>query len=234
MRNWVIVIFCFCSSIQAKELVDEIACYTMQERHPLYAIANRLFASSKTLESLKSFKEAGFKVLEIRPSTLVLAKHPGLPGFLIKVYLHSSVRTEEEKWTNLINRCRGAENIRRLIQREKLRYFTVPDKWLYITEEGDPVLIVTYMDIVSKEESKYVWKNSITKEHLKELYTIISHGYASTLLPHNIPYTRSGVFACIDTEVPQRVPRYSHAKAHLSSKMGQYWDKLVQSGQNQE
>jgi hypothetical protein len=213
---------------------EDIDSYLLAQEHPLYPVLDRLLASSEALISVKHLKKAGFSIIEQRPSTLVLAKHPALPGYLIKVYLHSSIRTEEVKWRNLVNRCKGAENIRRLIFKENIRYFTVPDKWLYITKQQDLVLIATYMPILSKEESKYVWKNLVTKEQLEELYLIISHGYGSTLLPHNIPYMKSGSFACIDTEIPQRVPRYSHAKAHLSDKMGKYWDKLVAKGQNHE
>jgi len=226
---WLIAAICFFSFNSLENLQEDIQSYVLQENHPLVASLDKIFDSLTTLDSIKTLKEAHCKILEVRPSTLVLAKHPALPGYLMKLYLHSSLRTEEEKWRNLLNRCRGAENIRKLIQEKGLRHFTVPDKWIYITKGGDPVLIATYMDIVSKEESKYIWKNSVTKEQIKELYTIISHGYASTLLPHNIPYTKSGTFACIDTEVPKRVPKYSHAKAHLSDKMGEYWDKLVKN-----
>ena len=205
--------------------------YALSVDHPLRSKLDSLFSSLKTLQTQENFEKKGFVILHRRPSTLIIAKHAALPGYLIKVYLESSSRPKEENLENLVNRCRGAENIRNLIRQERLRYFTVPDKWIYTTPVGEiPVLLVTDMDIVSKEQSKQAWKNLSSKRQLEELYCIISHGYASTYLPANIPYTRSGKFSCIDTEQPQREPRYENVKAHISKKMSLYWTDLVNIG----
>ncbi len=232
----VLCIVFFIHSIQADTNVDKYESlyqYALYSDHPLRSKLDSLFSSSTTLQTQKNFEKKGFVILHYRPSTLIIAKHAALPGYLIKVYLESSTRSKEENLENLVNRCRGAENIRNLIRQESLRYFTVPDKWIYTTPIGDvPVLLVTDMDIVSKEQSKQAWKNLITKRQLEELYCIISHGYASSCLPANIPHTRSGKFSCIDTEQPQREPRYENVKAHISKKMGIYWNDLVNIGSN--
>jgi hypothetical protein len=209
--------------------------YALPAEHPLRSTLDRLFQSSQVLQNQKSLEKAGFIILHTRPSTLIVAKHEALPGYLIKVFPRSSRRPQEENRKNLMNRCIGAHNIRNLIRQEGLKYFTVPDKWLYLTptEEPEWVLLVTHVDIVPSKKSKDAWKNRITHKHLEELYCIISHGYASSRLPANIPYTRSGLFSCIDTEQPQREPRYANVKAHLSKKMGQYWDELVRAGAGQ-
>ena len=129
---------------------------------------------------------------------------------------------------NIITRCNAAERLRNLIKKEKIRYFTVPDKWIYTTPtiDQDPVLIVTYMNIVSKEQSKYAWKYLVKPKHLDELYCIIRHGCGSSKLVDNIPYTKEGVFTCIDTEKPSHGDR--NLKKYLSQKMKNYWDDLVE------
>ncbi len=224
----------FLEASPSSDLYESQHEYALPLDHPARSILDNLFSSPKTLQTQRGFEKKGFFILYYRPSTLIVAKHSALPGYLIKVYLGSSTRSREENLENLVNRCKGAENIRNLIRQEKLSYFTVPDKWIYTTntEEPMPVLLVTHVDVVSKEESKYAWKKFITYKGLEELYCIISHGYASTLLPANIPYTRGGKFACIDTEQPQRIPRYPNVKKHISKEMGVYWDDLVRLGED--
>lgn len=225
----------FVEAIEYADLDDSIQSYALPVEHFLRPTLDRLFRDPKTLQNQKNLEKAGFVVLHSRPSTLIIAKHSALAGYLIKVYLRSSIRPQEENWENLVNRCRGAENIRNLIKQEGLKYFTVPDKWLYVSCSGGPVLVLiaTYVDTVSKEDSKYAWKHSISHKHLEELYCIISHGYASTLLPANIPYTKKGIFACVDTEQPQREPRYENVKAHISKKMKLCWEELVRTRKSQ-
>ena len=223
----------FVQAVGYADLDESIQSYALPVEHSLRPALDRLFRDPKTLQNQKNLEKAGFVVLHSRPSTLIIAKHPALAGYLIKVYLLSSVRPQKENWENLVNRCRGAENIRKLIKQEGLKYFTVPDKWLYVSSTGDPVLVLiaTHIDTVSKEDSKYAWKHSVSYKHLEELYCIISHGYASTLLPANIPYTKKGIFACVDTEQPQREPRYENVKVHISKKMRLYWEELVRTGE---
>lgn len=202
--------------------------YMLAQAHPLRARLDKIFASSEVLQEEGSLKRAGFVILHDRPSTLLVARHRALPGYLVKVYPYSSPRSREENFGNLVNRCKGAENIRNLIQEKGLKRFVVPDKWLYFTPDGEGcILVVTDMDLLSSKQSKRIWKKRVTQAELEELYCIISHGYASSKLPANIPYTKKGVFACIDTEQPIRVPRYENVKAHLSPAMALYWEKLV-------
>lgn len=227
-------ILCINFSANCSDLHQDIQTYALPIDHPLRPTLDYLFSSPKTTQNQRNLEKAGFVFLYFRPSSLIIAKHAALPGHLIKIYPKSSKRSKEENLGNLINRCKGAENIRNLIKQENLQYFTVPDKWLYLTPSEDPtlVLLVTHIDIASKESSKQAWQNSITYKHLEELYCIISHGYASSNLPANIPYIKKGLFACIDTEQPQREPRYENVKAHICKKMGSYWDELVKNGKN--
>ncbi|MGZ3633368.1 MAG: hypothetical protein ACXU9U_05095 [Parachlamydiaceae bacterium] len=217
--------------------------YLLPSDHWLKFNLDNIFTQTQANKNQKLFKKAGFIPLCKRSSGMIVAKHEDISGYLIKVYLESDKPNLQWKW--LMNRCLGAENIRKLIQKKQLRYFTVPDKWIYplpsaeintenmavIKEETYPaVLVVTHMQIESLENSKAAWKNKITHRHLQELYCILSHGFASCYLPQNIPYTKNGQFTCIDTEYPFRNHRLERIKSKLSEEMAEYWDYLVRTG----
>jgi len=205
--------------------------FLLSSHHWLNDVLENIFGKSNVLKNAHHFEGAGFNILHKRPSTLIIASHPFISGHLVKIFLNDTNKTYEQMWNNFINRCLGAENIRNLIKKKKLRFFTVPDKWIFVTpdEEKIPVLVVTKMNLVENSVTRKAWKQ-VTKEQLQELYCIISHGYASTRLILNIPLTKEGVFACIDTEQPQRIPLYDHARVYFSHDMQKYWDKLVRTG----
>jgi hypothetical protein len=212
-------------------------------RNPLEAI----FTASRAIQNEATFIEAGFITIAHQHNSMIrVARHTAFPGYLFKVYLDSDspLIQEIDGWERLRRRCKGAKNIRRLIKEKQLVHFSVPDKWLYplpfshipsttSRKSIQPVLlIVTDMNLVSAEESVEAWRSQVTRSHLDELYCILSHGFASTYLPYNIPYTKSGKFACIDTEYPKRKIRYQSIKKYLSPEMQVYWDELVKRGES--
>ena len=212
--------------------------YIIPTKHPAKPILDKLFSKGRPIKNENTLTKANFEPLFFQTGThIVVASHHKLEGSLLKLYLDSEKEIKDDKpggWW-LKNRCKGAEYVRRLIKRKKLRYFTVPEKWLYplpdsSNQENSFILIVQRMPIVPLEDSKRAWKTQVTRKILRELYYIISHGYASSGLPTNIPYCRNGKFACIDTEHAQRPPNYPRVKDYISSKMAKYWDHLITTG----
>lgn len=210
--------------------------YLLPKEHPLKPSLEAIFSQKNVLKNIDTFTQAGFTPLHFQPTThIIVARHPLLPGYLVKLYLETEkdIKEGKESWEWFLARCQAAENIRKLIKKKKLKHFTVPNKWLYQVATPEEkrfhpyILVVTDMNIVDLEASKQAWKTIPTKEHLKELYTILSHGYSSCLLPFNIPFTHSGTFSCIDTEHPKRKLKYERVKEHLSPEMQRYWDKLI-------
>ncbi|HRD55501.1 MAG TPA: hypothetical protein PLC42_03800 [Parachlamydiaceae bacterium] len=219
------------------EMQKEIKPYCLPENHPLVALLDSIFADKRVTENEETFKAAGFKILFSQPTSYIkVARHLAVPGYLFKLYLDNETRKKQdiEGWKWLVKRCIGAENIRKLIHRKKLKYFTVPDKWIYPLPGHlslDPlqqpiVLIVQDMDLASGEETKRMWQKA-GKKQIDELFIILSHGFSSCYLAQNIPYSRSGKFACIDTEHPKRKLNYHHTQAYLSPPMKNYWKKLT-------
>lgn len=216
--------------------------YVLPADHWLRANLDDIFTRFDAQKNERIFKEAGFEMICKRNSNMIVAKHDSIAGYIIKIYLLED--KPEQSWKWICKRCEGAENVRRLIKSKKLKLFNVPDKWLYplphalskgltasLGKHKSPAcLVATHMNIVSHAESKRAWKEKITHAHLRELYCIFSHGFASTFVQQNIPYTKEGLFTCLDTEVPFRHHKYSAVNQYLNDEMSNYWDMLVKTG----
>lgn len=214
--------------------------YFLPQNHHLKPILDEIFYSPKVLANKQSLAEAGFVVVCFRArNELYVVRHPQAKGYLFKVYLESEIKeTLTQKYQRFVKRCVGAAAIRQVINEYKLHYFAVPDKWLYelpvsaLNEEEKNqtramILVVQDMQLTTGDESKYAWRKKITKNHLQELYRILSRGYASLGLWHNIPYTRTKQFACIDTERSKRKYKLEFIKKYFSKKMKKEWDKIL-------
>ena len=139
-------------------------------------------------------------------------------------------------------RCIGAEKIRRVITKKNFTHFVVAEKYIYpLPAHPSPpsnglytrhfaILLAEDMQLVPKSENLRAWKTVITREHLHELYTIMTAARGSSYRPDNICYTRNGKFAFIDTEYPSSGPDYTSIRPHLSPKMQRYWDRLIKHG----
>jgi hypothetical protein len=206
--------------------------------HPLKSQLDAIF-SSRVTENETTLKQAGFTIIAAMPGSFVtVARHPAVPGYVFKLYLDSELRNKDGipncEW--LARRCIGAETIRNLIHKKKMRHFAIPDKWLYVlpphptkAPNPQPVIVVeTDMQLESEEITKRAWKTYVTPEHLDELYTIIKPGYGTVGLVRNIPYTKNGKFAFTDTEYPKRKNKLHRVKPYLSEEMQEYWTHLTQ------
>jgi hypothetical protein len=226
--------------------IKDYSKYLLPSDHSLKPTLDAIFSSSRATQNKEAMFAAGFSKVNIQPSLLCVASHPNLPGFLLKLYFDDETQIKDDipGWMWLAQRCHGARVIRELIKKKGIKYFTVPEKYLYqLPEQPAPilpqgvarqpvVLVAKDMDLVSHGETMDAWKNKITPEHLDELYCILSHGYGSAYVGANIPLTKSGLFACIDIEYPKRKIKYYQVKKFLSEPMSRYWDELVMKGGN--
>lgn len=213
--------------------------------HIIKPYADSVFSNGRPTQTEQTLAEAGFIVLFAQPYSFVkVCKHPLIHGFVLKIYLDNETRIKEAMrgWEWLCRRCEGVQSIRMLIKRKKITHFTVPHKYLYplpyIPTEYIPglprqkfVLLATDMQLVSAAESINAWKTKVTKKVLDELYYIVSHGFGSCYLPYNVPYSKKGKFAFIDTEYPKRdlTIKYKKVNKFLSPEMSDYWNKLIRS-----
>jgi uncharacterized protein YozE (UPF0346 family) len=213
--------------------------YILRENHPAKGALDAIFVSTRATKDEATFQTSGFITLYAKSRSFVrVVRHPSIPGYLLKVYLDSEQRQKRNRtgWERLVLRCEGAEKIRRIIQKEKIKHFQVPGKWLYAlpphpgcTSIEQPfLLLVEEMDLVSSGENRAAWKTVITREYLNELYLVITKAGGSSYRPDNIWLTKYGKFAFIDTEYPRQKFDYHSIAPYLSEEMRSYWATLTQ------
>lgn len=224
-----------CFSQLDSDIKAEITPHLIPLNHQIKPLLDKIFARTDVTKNIKSLQKAGFNILFIKKTSLVvIAKHILVPGYLFKIYLESEIRmkSNQPSWKWLVSRCAGAKKIQSIIDQNKILNFAVPEKFLYIVPKRDNelihpvVLVVQDMNIVTYEHTEYAWRHLITPKHLAELYAILSQGYGSTYLIQNIPYTKEGKFAFIDTEYPYRSLDLTKIKRFISPDLFNYWDSL--------
>lgn len=213
--------------------------------HPMKKTLDNIFKKERVILDEKHFHRNGFETIALGPRSYVrVARHKKLPGYLVKVNLDNETRRKHHKdsWEWFVRRCVGAKKLRNIIKRDKIKYFTVAEKFIYpLPPEPAPpkngdytrhlcILLVTDMNLESENRNLYAWKHHITKKHLEELYCCISKAKGSSYRPDNIALTKTRKFAFIDTEYPEAEPDFDRIRHYLNSSMRLYWDKLVRTG----
>ena len=216
-----------------------MAKYLLPLNHPMKPILDSIFSKSRAIENKDTLKKAGFRIIfEQKRSFIIVAKHPKVPGYLFKIYTDSASIYKDGMvgWELFKTRCAVAKKIRNIIKRHKLRHFTVADKWLYPLPiepksrcaNSEPViLMVKDMHIYPTKKSKRMWQTKATRKQLRQLYVVFKKGYGSAFLSNNVPYTKNGKCAFIDTEYKKRNITLWLVNRFLSKKMSHYWDRLV-------
>lgn len=235
------------NSFSSNPLVSEnarsaISPYIMADNHPMRKAMDELFGETRVTQNETTLTKAGFTILHRQPRSCIrVVSHPKLPGYLVKLVLDEETRLKQGKpeWHWFSKRCELANKIREVIQTNKIKYFTVPKKCLYplpatpeaILQPGQHqklvVLLVEDMKLTGNSKNLIAWKNSIKREHLDELYLIIKNVGGSSYRADNIPLTKNGIFAFIDTEYPNIPSNYSKIDPFLSKKMRSYWLKIT-------
>jgi hypothetical protein len=213
--------------------------YILPYDHPAGRLLQRLFRRSSIIENEAAFLAAGFEIRrKQRRSLMRVATHPMLAGYVFKVFFVDERECEREKsrgWNGFLARCNRAERIRRVIQEHRIQHFKVPGKWLFCPPHhpscrpGDQptILVAEFQDVASQRESEHAWLHSVTEGHLDELYAIINRAGGTSYRPDNIPLTKQGPFAFIDTEHFTDRPDYESIVPYLSCQMREYWSNLI-------
>ncbi|MFA6915766.1 MAG: hypothetical protein WC222_05160 [Parachlamydiales bacterium] len=228
---------------------DAIEPYFLPPDNPLKKKLDRLFSTSRLTSSSKALKAAGFTPLEDKEQDLIVATHPELPGYLIKLYYDNhnvkdrpGMPGEGQYW---INRILGVERVNNSIRKHNYEnIFVVPDKWIYpLPNKPAPtclnsaacfpkhfVLVSIELNLVSHKENEKLYKEISDPKILEALYTVMqeSHLYDSVYIDNNI-FTREGKIAFIDTEDFDRKPiLFNEMTVYFNPDMQRYWLKLLQ------
>lgn len=225
---------------------EKIRPFLLSADHPARAKLDAIFKKTRASFDDQSLKKAGFDIKFKQPRSFIrVVSHPTLRGYLLKLVLDTELKEKRglPEWHWFVNRCLGVEKIQQVLTQHKIKHFVAPKKWIYpLPIHPYPttaslrntrkviVLLVDDMDLTSKEANKAAWKHEVTKGHLDELYRIIKEVGGHSYRAENIPQTKSGKFAFVDTEYPTSPPRFSDIRRYLSAKRQLYWDKLVEAG----
>jgi len=209
----------------------------LPESHPLKPKLDKLFLTSRVVQTSETLLEAGFENPYPRPFSLtIVTKHPKLKGYIFKLFTDSQ---EIEEWPFLHQRLRGAHLVRKAIKKHGFEeYFKVPEKWIYPLR-ADPeslshvhktyfILIAEDMNVLKKMHNYAQWAGAtMTPKHLDAFYTIVQEvGLSDSVHAFNAPFCKDGKIAFIDTQhfhtwpVPlQNLTRY------LTKRLQPYWEK---------
>ncbi len=230
------------------ETWNAVAPYLLPSDHPAKNKLDEIFSKSRPVASSDALKKSGFVPLDDKEQDLIVARHPQINGYLIKLYYddhnipdRNGVPGEAQYW---INRIEGADRVRRSIAQHHLENdFTVPKKWIYPIPDSRSVacngqkdcfpkhfiLVSEDLDLVTPAENEKLYKEKMTPQMLEGLYTIIyeTHLYDSIYIDNNI-FTKQGKIAFIDTEDLDRKPIYfSDMTKYFSEEMQPYWLNLL-------
>ncbi len=161
--------------------------------------------------SKRSFVAAGFDVKQAASHNIMVGSHPSVERYLFKKYNNTVPLDEQEE--NYRNRVRGAEKVRQIIDRYRLRHLVVPRKWLYELpkkfserRQSAYVLVVERIDLLSVDESAKRYR-TIDPAALDALCHVLFKFSGFDAAIHNLLFTTSGQISFIDTESWDRSPR---------------------------
>jgi hypothetical protein len=222
-----------------KTLWETLKPYFLPINHPIKGRLDRLFQRNRITQSEDSFEKGGFGKPKMRqPTNIVIGRNPHFKDYIFKVYLDTQPFVNE--WENWVKRIEGARTIQACIKRHGFRHFITPAKWIYpLPEEPSPpfhsiyqrknfILIVENMNILHSKENLKAFKKKMTSQILKELYIILTEeGLIDSVYPDNIPFTKKGQMAFIDTEHYHLAPvQYHKLTRFFSPEMQLYWQSL--------
>lgn len=227
-----------------KDLWNTLKPYFLPEDHPIKEKLDTLFADQdfRVVTSKKTLLAAGFTLVHkgrrMHPSVY---SHPDLEGYLLKVFVDKEYKLNDGE--KFLKRIRGAEVITRVIAENQFEdLFKVPKKWLYpLPEYPSPeasirsrknfILVVEDMDIYSNAENKELWATTMTPQLLQKVYTLLDEaGLYDSVFAFNMPFSRDGRIALVDTEFYDRWPiYYGRLTKYLSPEMQRIWKIIYKS-----
>lgn len=217
---------------------EKIHTYLLPDDHPIKPSLDALFSDSRPTASMSSLKQAGFKVIgKGKFSKTIVAKHSNIKGYILKCIPDNDPTNDVER---LSDRIKGVGIARDIIAKYNFeRWMKVPNKWIYIlpptsSSEKYPkkiVLIAEDMNILPKKKNYKKWKKEVTKEMLDALYLLLQEGgFHDMIYPFNMPFSKDGRIAFIDTEQFWGIVPFYKLNRYLSEEMSDYWQLVIERG----
>lgn len=210
-----------CSDIDSSQNYDNFQFPSTFE----YDLSDLICNTPNLFDSFESLKQHGFEIVNeaasINSWSIMVARHPQLKGFLIKKYRDSIPRDVQLR--NYLLRIKNACILSDFINMQKMTHLIVPKKWLYVfsttgSDSEDYLLIVEELPICSggwwggETLQRYAVMDEPT---MREICFVLYNLQGCDAWPQNLPFTRNGQIAFIDTE-------------HLGQSFGDFTLRLLQ------
>lgn len=222
------------------DIWNRVSPYLMPDNHPVKERLDRIFTSSRAIASKDAMYDAGFKDIHTGPfSHVTIARHKRLKGYLVKLFRDDQSNLED--WEQCSRRASGAKAIRIAIAVHGYSdYMKAPKKWIYPLPDHPAafpghqakhfILVVEDMDILRHKSSHYEWKSPYLPYTLiHAVATIIQEvGLNDTIHDFNMPFSKDGRIAFIDTEHHHKWPiNWGILKHTLHPKPRTYLDEFL-------
>lgn len=166
-----------------------------------------LFRDPDMFDSADDWGGAGFKILRASDNKICVASHKSAEGYLFKKYVASGKREAlDDQLENYQTRIEGARRLRSFINDQRLRHVVVPSKWLRDLPrdfgsrgQSSHVLVVDRLDLLDDDASQRRY-GDIDEDVLRELCVVLHAFRGLDSTAKNVPFTRDGRIAFIDTE----------------------------------
>lgn len=207
---------------------------------------DKLFRDRHMFDSADDWRSTGFHIVRAHETRLLVAGHKSVDGILFKKYPKTTEKTWKEQLENYERRIAGVNLIRSVISELNLKSIVAPQKWLLqlpsmFASHGQPsyILAVEKCDLLDREKSRRRYED-IDEHVLRELVAVLFRfcGYDSSA--KNVPFTRDGKLAFIDTdrwkqpklEKLKKRKYMAYLAKHLPSKRLKFaetvWDELLE------
>lgn len=222
---------------------DQVQPYLLPLDHDARPILDTITQKTRITANQQELINGGFKILRANSKKkMIVASHPQLKGYLIKIYLdhHNLFKQEGLLWKR---RVEGARLIQSTIDKHKYNHlFKVPKKWIYplhlqpqsLRRTGvfpkNFILLVEDMQIYDRQSNIQKYQTIMTREILDALYKVVTEDMLfDSLFLDNIPFCKDGKIAFIDTEyfnAVKKTIKYEKLNKYLSKNMKKYWMTL--------
>lgn len=224
----------------SKKIWDQVEPYFLSKKIKIKKKLDTLFLGLNQNFSKENLIQNGFTFCIDHHLHIHALKHPSVQGYIIKLIPSSDKKSID--WEQWIKRIKGAKIIKNEIKRQKYdRIMVVPKKWIYpfpknvvSNDEINPhyfALIATDMNILDVSKNHHWFRSKTTQMHLEAIFTMATLiGLADSCKVANIPWTKDGKLAYVDTESYYQWPiNYHLLLEFLSSKNKQIWKMMISS-----
>jgi hypothetical protein len=176
---------------------------------PIVGTLKELLVDPKMFKSFDRFQSAGFDLIEHSPNKIMSGSNRRVRGYLIKKY--DNEKDGEDQVRNYLHRIEGAKLIRNFIAEHGFRFVVAPKKWLYELPSSFPeryLVVAEKLELISREATERNY-GRIGKKETEELSTMLYYFRGLNSTAANLPFTKDGQIAFIDTE------RWHHDKDFL-------------------